>query len=634
MRKSEWIESLVGIEAMDTTQWLSVDTSYLNPEKTRKFKCRKRAVDLYLQNEDKISQITEKTGISRSELYRLLTRVFSLSENGFHQGYTALLPGYRVSKYKRITNSHFGTAGLFTQFLKEYPELETKLNKWATANNNGNGEIISGTNFLTIWRAFEKACKETSIDTYRDYPFSSADRGREAIRRYCRQVRKKNFIRGSIVEYGRSAGKMAAYASKNFQTNIIQTPYHHVQIDGHRIDTELVVTLNDADGIEREYPLSRLWLIVLIDLASRAVLGYHISLSENYTAEDVLECIGNSLVPWKPKTLPSPRIHYRPGGGLPSGVIDNCAWRTFDILQFDNAMPHLSAWVQERIIQHVCNEVITNRPGRPRSDAIVERFMRTFEEDSLHKFPTTTGSHPKDPRRHKPEEFAKWLRIGFDDLVIITDLTIANYNASPHTSLHGWSPLEYLRYHIKKNNDLIRTTITKDSERSPLFLRKFKVTIRGDQKNGHLPYIQFLGARYKSNELCLHPEYIGQSVVFEVNVKDIRSATVYLNDGRSLGTIFAQRCWRRHPHSIQVRRAIVKLMRLGSIQRSSFNPVGAYLIYLNERAKMGRRERNNLLKSQNETHIANDELNKLPSYESRPSLVKVRDWVSLDKISD
>ena len=624
MRRLAWAENLVGEEAADPENWPAVDTEHLTPNELRKFHVRKRAVQLHLQSDLTVAQICKKTGLCRSEIRRLVRRCLKASADGSIWGWFALLPHVRLTQYR--ANKANGRSGSFARFLEDNPELEKKLEGWALARKPADGTKHRGRVFSEIWLAFRRACKEAGIDVERDYPFTNRDQGREAIRRYCRKVRKQNFTAGAVAEHGTGTIRAeSCHHSAWDDRRIAEGPYHRVQFDGHRLDVDLIVEVEDADGKLIPLPLSRLWLLIVIDVASRAVLGYHVSLEENYTADDVLECIASTAVPWTPKELPSDRINYCHGAGLPSGVIDECAWRAFNVIQFDNAWAHTSKWVQDRIMRTERCEVITNRPRRPRSNQIVERFMNTFEQNTLHRWPSTTGSNPKDARRNNPEKEAKKLRAGFDDLLIAADLAIANYNAAPHAGLSGLSPLEFLAQRIGRRYDLIRHIEAREPESLTLFEKSFTATMRGNPKLAHYPYVQFMGVRYSSDVLACSPELIGERVQFRVNVKDIRTAEVF-HKGRSLGRVYADAKWMRHPHSLRIRRAILKLIKKRRIDWSTQNPVGAHLEYLRERQRRSRRDRNKFARAKRDA-----KLQDLPSQENA-RLRRRQPWSSNDRI--
>lgn len=115
-------------------------------------------------------------------------------------------------------------------------------------------------------------------------------------------------------------------------------------------------------------------------------------------------------------------------------------------------------------------EVVTIKSASPRSNSLVERFMRTLEQYSLHQFPNTTGSNPSDPIRKNPEREAKRLKTGLDELELIVDMTIANYNAEPHTYFNGCSPIEYLRYRLMV--DFMNVRYTSDTLRDRYDIKK------------------------------------------------------------------------------------------------------------------------------------------------------------------
>jgi transposase InsO family protein len=398
-----------------------------------------------------------------------------------------------------------------------------------------------------------------------------------------------------------------------------------VQLDGHRLDGIITVEVIDADGTERSLPLERIWLLVIIDEASRAILGYHLSLASNYSSDDVLDCVANALIPWSPQQTPSSRIAYRPGAGLPSGLITQCAWRAFDSLAFDNAMAHTSTWLQERVIRTVGCSINTGRPARALSRAIVERFFRTFEEDSLHRWPSTTGSTPDDPRRHKPEEAAAALKITLEDLELITDMTIANYNVSAHKSLNGRSPLGYIRYYDDNLLTLPRHIRESLCECLPLYDREFVRNIAGNARAGRRPYVTFMGANYRNEALATMIDYIGQKITLIVNVRDIRRVHGFLEDGTSIGTLNADEPWLRQPHSLRTRRAILKLIRAEELPRETYNPVGDHLEYLKKRARLNRRDRNRLLKQAREASqliTQNADPTDLPKRPAHPHVVR------------
>lgn len=596
MKKNCAIEEKWGAGVLSTDQWPPVCTSTFSEQKRKKYNQRKRALELSVNTDLTKAVIAQRTGISVSALTELRRRAFEADNDGNPYRFSACIPNFRLKKYSRTDKSESGRAGRFTQFLTIHSEIQELLDAWALGKRRIHGTAVRGKRTELIWKAFVHACKENDIDLT-GYPFTNADGGKEAVRRYCEALRKQNFVSKSRVEHGDQAGRLAAqsHTASNSYNRLPLRPYDRVQLDGHKLDLLLTVELINDDGDAIHLPVSRVWLLVTLDCASRAVLGYSVSLLENYSNEDVLQCVCNSIEPWSKKVMPAATLGYAKGAGLPSGVINGCAWRMFDALQFDNAYSHLSSYVQERIIGAGLNEVQTNKPISPRSDALVERFFKTFEEMSLHQLPMTTGSDPKDARRKNPEKEAVGYQIQLDDLHLIVDIAIANYNATPHESLHGRTPLEFLELQLKTGRCIPRYATGRSVDGLALFERDYGVTIRMNSQQGHRPYVKFKGVRYSGAVLEGRADLANMKATFRVNIRDIRRAQLFLNDGTLLGVIDASSNWMLSAHSIQIRQAINRLVKANKLSVDTQCPLSAYMEYLRERAKRSKKARSKLL---------------------------------------
>ena len=581
----------------DPTGWLPVDIEGLDAHRKTRFGQRSRALRDYLVSDVSVEDICRRCSVGRSELYDMIERAFQARPDGHPYGYLACIPYYRIKPYESGQQVPTGKAGRFSNFLRRHPELHAALDDWVLGRRAVAGAPVRGRAAKALWVAFRDECIKVGIDPQQDYPFTNSDGGREAVRVYARGRLEASFVDAARVGFGDGAGRLAASSGEPSPGNIARRPYASVQFDGHRIDTTLVVRLQDPMGDDDLQPLSRIWLLAIIDERSRAVLGYSLSLAENYSMDDVLSAFRSAFEPWTRKELPDSSIAYEPGAGLPSGVVDGVAWRTFDRVKFDNALAHRSRWLQERLIDAGVGEIVTNRPGSPRSNPIIERFFKTFEALTFHQWPTTTGSSPNDPRRRNPDAAAKRLEVGFEDLLLVTDVAIANYNAAPHSELHGRSPLEYLRMRAGSGTEIARYTPHQGPGSLTLFRRRFSVTIRADAGAGHRPTVKFLGVLYSGDCLQEALRYRGRKSVFEVDINDIRSGYLYV-DGACLGRLDASPRWRERPHSIQTRRAILKAIKQRRIASGSARPVSDFLGYLETRARLSRRDRSRLVRAQ------------------------------------
>ena len=83
-----------------------------------------------------------------------------------------------------------------------------------------------------------------------------------------------------------------------------------VEFDGHRLDIRLKIVVRDPLGFEQEFEIERIWLLVVIDVYSRAVLGYHVSLNSEYSRYDVIRTIEAALEPHRAFQFTLPGVGY------------------------------------------------------------------------------------------------------------------------------------------------------------------------------------------------------------------------------------------------------------------------------------------------------------------------------------
>ena len=422
------------------------------------------------------------------------------------------------------------------------------------------------------------------------------------MRRYAVSLRASDPVAAARVVHGDAAARLGAGDAARSPDPVV-APYELVQFDGHRIDAVFTVRVPDPAGDPVDLPLARPWLLVLIDSASRAVLGYSLSLQENYSADDVLRCVASSMTPWTPRELPGTAMPYAPGAGLPHGAVAGCERRLFTTLQLDNAWSHHAGRVQARLIGMGVTEIVTNPPASPRSNAIVERFMRTFEAAGFHQAPNTTGSNPSDPRRRDPDRAAVRLGIDLEDLENLVDLVVCSYNAEPHTALSGRSPLGYLTDRLERGRDLVRRARPSDPDGLGLFEQEHGVTIRASLAHGHRPHVTFRYARYTSDALRLRRDLAGRRATLRVDGRDVRRGHLFLESGECVGEVQVEARWASHPHGADTRAVIARLVRDGKLAAAASRPLADYYAWLARRSRMSRPERSALLRLQRELRL-------------------------------
>jgi transposase InsO family protein len=327
--------------------------------------------------------------------------------------------------------------------------------------------------------------------------------------------------------------------------------------------------------------LHRLWLLIVIDVYTRAILGYYVSLNLEYKSDDVLLCIKNALTPWKPRTLTIPGLEYATGAGLPSGVIPQLVWVTFEEFSYDNAKANLAGNVVKKIASVAGCAINPGPVESPERRAIIERWFETIEEATGHRVPSTTGSYPQDPRRTNPDAAAEEFEIGLDHVYELMDLVIARYNATPHSGIGYKAPLELMAQFAADEQSLMNKIPEDKRNKLGLLDVEFKRTVRGNIKEGRRPYINCEGARYRNEILARSPELIGQRLTLVMDPEDPRSVTAFFPDGAELGDLTANGFWGITPHTLEMRKAILSLARQRLLYLTeNQDPIPVYLDYL------------------------------------------------------
>jgi len=152
-------------------------------------------------------------------------------------------------------------------------------------------------------------------------------------------------------------------------------PMQAVMMDGHRMDVLVV------DGESGEI-LGRPFLVCLLDVASRAVVGWHISL--------VPFCATTALAAIKDMCSRDPALGP---GGIPEAVIP------------DNG-PDLASKALRKLCTWLGIHIEPAKVYSPNDKAHIERFFRTVNLMLVHLLPGTTFSSPSDRGEYASEKLA------------------------------------------------------------------------------------------------------------------------------------------------------------------------------------------------------------------------------------
>jgi putative transposase len=298
------------LQAIDVSAWPTVARTELDEAARRAFEKRRQAVVRYAAGES-VKSIELSTGVNRRQLYRLLERATLPHPDGRPFGFRALVRYTRIAEYTRVRavetgrgRGRYGAAGALSLLFEQYPALagwllgrlkQRKVLLVQIHTDSGLRTRLSGLGALHD--EFLRQCRTVGL-TVADYPFNTSD---HAIRSLSRRV-KVELLHGFDTA-ARSAG--ASHLKGLPRPNeagvpAATRPYQVVEFDGHRLDIRLKVLARDPLGFEHEFEIDRAWLLVIIDVCTRAVLGYHIAPSllareKRWTSAGALKMLASAV---------------------------------------------------------------------------------------------------------------------------------------------------------------------------------------------------------------------------------------------------------------------------------------------------------------------------------------------------
>jgi len=624
-----------GLAGQDLDHWPQVDPSAFRGGSSnideQTFNKRSKAIRMYAENHS-LKEIFDATSVSKQDLYRLVDRCLETDSDGRPYGFLGLLRYRHLSSRKIDINKlqRRPTSGSLAALFARYPSVAKALTDYALfGKRKGLRKREVTPTVAAIHYEFIQLCDDAKIRSPQ-YPFNSDSEGKPAIRRWTNKIRLENQL-AYLTANDPEAAKTATARSPDSEIEEGSTrSFKRVECDGHRIDVHCTIEIPSpsGDGLILAQ-ISRLWIIVLIEVMSGAILGYSISFGANYSAVDVMRALRNSLIPWKKRQLTVKTMDYRIGDGFPSGVVDGLSFACFDELCLDNAKSHLSRLFLG-YLERTVGAVPIFSPGRtPNSHAYVEGFFNILEEAGIHQTIGTTGSKASDIRRTKKTDDLRYY-LSYELLCDLIDLLIARINGTsgPNSSI---SRLDALRRVASRKTSIIR--------RIPMELRAeltcFDMCEEGIiGKNHTRPVVRFFGANYTNDVLASAFLLIGRSIVIHADSEDLRKISCTLDDGTSLGQLYAERRWRQTRHGLTTRREAARLYNKGGFRTASDIPK-AFRLHVESEAKKSKRAASQLKRLQIEQDSSRSEESTDAPIEEMADIDKsTKQTTDLDRIED
>lgn len=580
--------------------WPTVAHTEFDEPDRRKFEARRQAILRYIAGEP-IRAIEKSTHFNRRQLYRWLERAQTTHPDGRPFGFRALIHYTRIAEYARVRDVQVrgergsrGAAGALAQLLERYPTLtgwlvlQVKQRKVWLEQVDADGRLRTRLHGLqSLHDNFLRQCRSVGL-TAADYPLNTAD---HAIRSLSRRV-KAEMLR-SFGSAARSAGATNLKGLPRFDDAgppAAVRPYQVVEFDGHRLDVRLKVVVRDPLGFAHEFEMERVWLLVIIDVCTRAVIGFHIALAREYSRYDVIKTIENALTPHRPPTFTIPGLSYGPHDGFPSGNLPELGYVTWEWIRLDNAKANLAEETMKALSEFVGCLVDAGPKHSPDARPYIERFFGTIASRLSSRLPGYTGSHIRDLRRALSDPKGDLrLYVSLDELAELVEYAIAGYNGTPHRGLNNATPLEAMEYFVRGRETML--VWLSDHQRRTLCLMQSarQCRVRAYLQQGVRPHINLYGVRYTNHVLATSAHLIGQHLQIYMNADDLRSVRAFLADGMELGVLEAQGAWRVVPHNLRLRQQILR--QRGRGRRNASLGLNAIEAYVDEKMKQAKQTR-------------------------------------------
>ena len=552
----------------DPAGWPDLDVGALDADALTEYLLRKTGVLQYLAgaSEDELRRVHRMGTRYLNRLVR--DRCNAPHPDGGIYGWRGLVKHRRVKAYVRQLPvkpdaDGRGSVGALGAMLLREPGLAVRFERCVLKSCADRRLGQSRRPRHVVWAWFLAESRKLGFDTRNEWPFTVQTMGYSSVVRFIDKTLAAHPSRAASVVGGpEGAKKMLAGDGVG---RPMLAPFERVEMDAHKLDCRICILMPQPSGGWAPKIVHRLWVTVILDVASRAVLGYYLSLGREVTKDDVLRTIKCALSPWvRPEISYSP-LAFVDEAGLPSSHHAEYVGLCWDETSVDGALAETCKTVVLKLEAVVGSRLRSPAEGysarRSKDDRpFVESFFRALSARGLGRLSNSTGAKPGDKQGRDPDAVAKASQFQLPYLEELLAVLIANYNATPHSGLGHRSPLSQLDY-FRATGRLPKRRADPSLVQGLLSVRKTCV-VRGGYAQGRAPYVNFHGVRYSNETLAGRHDLVGKHIHVVNHLEDdARVALACTQDGLALGVLRAAPPWHRLPHSLAVRSAIQTLVR-------------------------------------------------------------------------
>lgn len=534
----------------------------LTPADRQLYEQRKRAVD-GVRARQRFRAITQQSGLSRSEIRRLVTRCIQWDVEGNLWGYRALVPNVRQKAYTRTAplpdaaaGTRGGYAGAWQQLLDDMPGLEDAIEDWVFPPERRDGP--QPLDFDEIWGQFELALLEAGR-TEADYPLRCAERGKRSLHQHIAALLDEHPERTARQQGGTTAGQRWQMVSPTKKRLIRpRRPGTFAILDFHLCDARTTFILTSPTGEPYAITVPRWYIGVLVDEHLGAILAVTATLELNPSAADTLQTLDCMVHPERyvqadlnGLTLDDSKIFLQQ-------MVPEHANASISVLRLDNAWANAADAVIRNAVYTfgTCVHFGPSRcwVGRP----MVERVIKELAIRGAQIMPSSTGATPGSGLHGDAAEQAELFDVRIEDLMC-TLLRVAREHNATRTERLAHSSADFVlrQAYLDPDRPLPGMRLPQATRESGTLLQEtFIATVRGNVKKGVRPHINWERRRFSNAMLDERADLIGRDLLCTVPYYDCDVMhAVVLDTSTALGRFIPDRRY-DPPRSIRMNRLL------------------------------------------------------------------------------
>ena len=563
---------MIGRQTIDTLQWASPDEGALEGDRRALYFARKQAVALYLSGAT-ADTIKRLTSLGAKHAYRLIReRCLETHQDGRPYGWRGLVPWARLKHYRRRQKVHVdqfggGAAGALQALLDAQPELRQAFEACILASASGKRLVETKQSKRRHCAWLLDKLRGLGYEQRNEWPFNTSSFGYVSIGRYVDRVLS---AKPRMLAAASGGPDLVSKLKTGDGTGRPVLKFmQRVEMDAHKLDGRFCVSLPLMGGGFQEKIVHSLWVIVILEVISRAVLGYYFSMRREVSKDDVLRALKRALGKWCVSPVSFCDKPYLPEAGLLSALGDNFVGLCWDETSVDGALAETCQHVREALRDTVGATLLDPKTSfskrRSKDDRpFIEAFFRNLAGQGFQRLSNTTGAKPQDRKGRQPEEVALASRFQYEYAEEVLGVLIANYNATPHSGIGNRTPLAYAKFLYHHCEQSLRRA--DPAVVDALFSIRKRCVVRGGAATGRAPFVEFYYGRYTNEVLHNRHDLVGSEIwVICHKEDDCRVALASTLNGMSLGVLRAAPPWNLSPHSLSVRAAIRQACSRGQL---------------------------------------------------------------------